>query len=234
MVTGNYNIEGVGVVHVLVKPNSRSVKARWKGERLHATVPPYITPDQLIDILKGMVPKLEQHKPDALYRIGQEIQMPDFSVSIRAQSHVPDKMLMNYRNGRGSIEVGTNWDMASHDTVIAISKMLCRLAQRIAPSILLPQAREVAQRIGRQPMLWTISNGHRVLGHCDSRGVIALSHALVFYPLHLRDYVICHELAHLSELNHSPRFHQICDTYCQGREQELIAELKAYSPPILR
>lgn len=57
---------------------------------------------------------------------------------------------------------------------------------------------------------------------------------LVFLPQELRDYIICHELAHLSEMNHSPRFHALLDSYLDGREAMLAARLRAYSWPVLR
>jgi hypothetical protein len=44
-------------------------------------------------------------------------------------------------------------------------------------------------------------------GSCTpSRGTIRISHRLASAPAFVRDYVIVHELAHLLEANHSPRF----------------------------
>lgn len=63
---------------------------------------------------------------------------------------------------------------------------------------------------------------------------ISLSAITMFLPPHLRDYIVCHELAHLSEMNHSARFHEICNGYCGGREKSLQKELKAFRWPILR
>lgn len=43
-------------------------------------------------------------------------------------------------------------------------------------------------------------------GSCSSSGAISLCWRLVFAPKEVLDYVILHEVCHLSEMNHSPRF----------------------------
>ncbi|MDE7376991.1 MAG: M48 family metallopeptidase [Muribaculaceae bacterium] len=234
-ISGLYDFGGeVGAVQVMLKGGARSVRARWKGGVVHVTAPVGIGFDELRSILASMMPRLAQAKPEPLYRIGQRIEMPGLEVEIGSQTRKPDFVISSLRMPRGSIEVGAALDIEAPETVELISRMLCRMAASVAPRLLLPRAREVAEQVGARPSEWSISRGHRTLGHCDARGRIALSYALVFYPQELRDYVVCHELAHLSELNHSPRFHQICDRYCGGRERQLQAALRAYKIPIIR
>jgi len=43
-------------------------------------------------------------------------------------------------------------------------------------------------------------------GSCNTKGEIRLSWRLIHFSPDLIDYVIVHELAHLKEMNHSPRF----------------------------
>ena len=43
-------------------------------------------------------------------------------------------------------------------------------------------------------------------GSCTPDGAVRLNWRLVHFPLEIIDYVIAHELAHLRELNHGPRF----------------------------
>ncbi len=53
-----------------------------------------------------------------------------------------------------------------------------------------------------------LSNARTRWGSCHVNGRIRLNWRLIQLPLHLVDYVVVHELAHLVEMNHSPRFWQ--------------------------
>lgn len=47
-------------------------------------------------------------------------------------------------------------------------------------------------------------------GSCSSRGRISYSWRLILAPPTVLDYVVAHEVSHLREMNHSPRFWALC------------------------
>ena len=51
-----------------------------------------------------------------------------------------------------------------------------------------------------------LSNARTRWGTCHPHGRVHLNWRLIHMPQHLIDYVVVHELAHLREMNHSPRF----------------------------
>lgn len=64
----------------------------------------------------------------------------------------------------------------------------------------------------------------RKWGSCSSRGTVTLNSRLTWLEPHLAEYIVCHELAHLIELNHSKRFWKIVKDYMPNykkRMQEL-------------
>jgi predicted metal-dependent hydrolase len=63
-----------------------------------------------------------------------------------------------------------------------------------------------APRVGVGYNSYAISSAGTRWGSCTVAGNIRLNWKLVHYPLALLDYVVVHELAHLREMNHSPRF----------------------------
>jgi predicted metal-dependent hydrolase len=62
---------------------------------------------------------------------------------------------------------------------------------------------------------WQIRNMRSRWGSCNPRNAhLAFALALVHQPLACIEYVVIHELAHLFEANHGPKFWQIVTTYC--------------------
>jgi predicted metal-dependent hydrolase len=59
-----------------------------------------------------------------------------------------------------------------------------------------------------------VSNQNDRFGSCTPEdGTIRISHRVADYPLWVREYVVLHELAHLEEVAHSPRFWSMVDRY---------------------
>ena len=63
-----------------------------------------------------------------------------------------------------------------------------------------------APRLGVRYASMTLSSAGTRWGSCTVSGNIRLNWRLVHFALPLIDYVVAHELAHLKEMNHSPRF----------------------------
>ena len=66
-------------------------------------------------------------------------------------------------------------------------------------------------------------------GSCTAQGVIRLNWQLVTMPLHLIDYVVVHELAHLQEMNHSAAFWRVVEEACPDY-LKVRKELREWSP----
>jgi predicted metal-dependent hydrolase len=51
-------------------------------------------------------------------------------------------------------------------------------------------------------------------GSCSAAGDLSYSWRLILAPPHVLDYVAAHEVAHLKEMNHGPRFWRLVLTHC--------------------
>jgi hypothetical protein len=74
-----------------------------------------------------------------------------------------------------------------------------------------------------------ISSARTQWGSCTALGVVRLNWQLVTMPLHLIDYVVVHELAHLQEMNHSPAFWRVVESVCPDYSR-IRKELHKWSP----
>jgi predicted metal-dependent hydrolase len=56
-------------------------------------------------------------------------------------------------------------------------------------------------------------------GSCTSAGSLSFSWRLILAPPFVLDYLAAHEVAHLVEMNHSPRFWKVCARVCSSVER---------------
>ncbi|HET9025684.1 MAG TPA: SprT family zinc-dependent metalloprotease, partial [Burkholderiaceae bacterium] len=73
-------------------------------------------------------------------------------------------------------------------------------------------------RIGPKFAGWRLSSARSQWGSCTHDGRVRLNWRLVHFSLPVIDYVVAHELAHLQELNHSPRFWRAVEQLLPGFE----------------
>ncbi|MFC5299975.1 M48 family metallopeptidase [Azospira restricta] len=59
-----------------------------------------------------------------------------------------------------------------------------------------------------------LSSARTRWGSCSRRTGIRLNWRLIHFPEAIVDYVVVHELAHLRQMNHSPRFWSLVETAC--------------------
>jgi predicted metal-dependent hydrolase len=83
-------------------------------------------------------------------------------------------------------------------------------------AIVSPQVAAYAGRLTRPAPVLRLSNARSEWGSCNARGEIRLNWRLVQLPPALAEYVVAHEVAHLIELNHSPRFWAVVETLIPG------------------
>jgi predicted metal-dependent hydrolase len=68
-----------------------------------------------------------------------------------------------------------------------------------------------AHRFGVRPKKFSIRDQTSRWGSCSSTGALSFSWRLVMAPPFVLDYVAAHEVAHLREMNHGPRFWNLVD-----------------------
>ena len=96
---------------------------------------------------------------------------------------------------------------------IRVSGDAAFLARRVADWLraearreITPRALDHAARVGRSVKRIAIKDPRTRWASCAPDGTLAFSWRLVLAPPWVLDYVVAHEVAHLVEMNHSPRF----------------------------
>ncbi len=173
--------------------------------------------------------------PDKVsFSFGQIIECYKCRVIIDPQKRMPGYILNHWEGDTLHLQVHESADLDNDGVKRTISSVIGRAMEVQAHAALLPFAGRVAAELGLKPAGFEVGRGMRKLGHCTAKKVIQLSRNLMFMPEPLIRYIICHELAHLTHMNHSPEFHALVNQYTSGHEKDLERQLRQFRFPILK
>ena len=159
-----------------------------------------------------------QPRKPAAWQIGTEILLRGDAIRIEAGFNGEDKDIEDedendatreaetVRFGGESVRVP---DPAA-DLRPAIEGHLCQLATRELP----PRVLELAARHGLAVHRIIVRSQKSRWGSCSRRGTISLNWRLIQTPAFVSDYICLHELVHLKQMNHSPRFWREMERVC--------------------
>lgn len=131
-----------------------------------------------------------------------------------------------FRGERVRLEVADAGDVRFGNETVSVPDMAGDLRPKIELHLrklalreLTPLVFEFAAQHQLQVTRVTVRNQRSRWGSCSRRGRIFLNWRLVQAPIFVRDYIILHELAHLRQMNHSPRYWAEVERMCPGYEE---------------
>lgn len=224
-----------GSVILHVRATARHFIFRVKDGKIEVTIPPFAKAHDISEVIDRNRPKLsammsKANETKVVFDEGDIIVTRDFTVVF---NYVPSsKVIFQLRDKCLTIGCPSAIDMTCPEIQAVMIRGLKMFVKRSAEVYLPLRVKELSESLNLKYNTISVTFGRKRLGRCDTRKNIALSYYLMFLPDRLIDYVIFHELAHLTEMNHGESFHNLCNLYCGGEERSLRKELRLFRFPI--
>jgi len=131
---------------------------------------------------------------------------PDGAVQVLCPLYVSaERIDMLVRSKAGWIEEKRRACQSKPPVIPFTAEELAALSQQ-AKKLLPPRVAYYAAQIGVTYGQIAVRHQKTRWGSCSGKGNLNFNCLLMLVPPHVRDYVIVHELCHLKQMNHSPKF----------------------------
>jgi predicted metal-dependent hydrolase len=97
-----------------------------------------------------------------------------------------------------------------------LARRVCDHLVAAARAEISPRVHRLAARIGREVARVSVRDTKSRWGSCSGQGNLSFSWRLIFAPEPVLEYVAAHEVAHLAEMNHGPRFWALVESLTPG------------------
>ncbi|MDE4911941.1 MULTISPECIES: SprT family zinc-dependent metalloprotease [Methylobacterium] len=142
---------------------------------------------------------------------------PESSLPLRGEPH----RILQRGTRSGPVRV----ECVAGEPAISVSCDAAHVARRIRDFLAREAKHDLAEAIeryavqlGQRPVRVTLRDTRSRWGSCTARGELNFSWRLILAPPMVLDYLVAHEMAHLREMNHSPRFWALVHALCPNTD----------------
>lgn len=185
------------------------------GAALRITVPPGLAPREVERFLARHEGWLEER----LKKLPAQPQVrPGIKIPLRGVPH----LIVHEPSRRGTVEIATR----EGGPALIVKGDRRHLPRRLADFLKREARREleglVARHtgtVGRRAKAIRYRDTTSRWGSCTSEGTLSFSWRIMMAPPPVIDYLVAHEVAHLKEMNHGPRFWALCEELCPRTDE---------------
>lgn len=185
------------------------------GRGLRITVPPGLRQGEVDRFLDRHQGWLEQR----LAKVPDRPQVrPGIKIPIRGVPH----LIVHEGGTRGTVR--QSQDDSGPTLVVHGDRM--HLPRRIADFLKREAKRDIEAMVarhceaaGRRAKAIRFRDTTSRWGSCTSDGVLSFSWRIMMAPTPVINYLVAHEVAHLREMNHGPKFWKLCEELCPDTER---------------
>lgn len=198
--------------YTLLRSKRRSIGFLISDDGLRVTAPKWVTLGDIEIAIREkkrwIFTKLSEYRDRSTRRMQPQMQwrdgetLPYMGRSITLRIHATQKAGIQFDEVTDQLIVCLPTDASEQQLKDRVLGWLQLEAKRVFAERL----PIYAEKLGVTYRSFALSSATTQWGSCTSEGKIRLNWRLMHFALPLIDYVIAHELSHLREMNHSPRF----------------------------
>jgi len=185
------------------------------GQGLRITVPPGLRHGEVENFLDRHRGWLEQR----LAKVPERPQVrPGVKIPVRGVPH----LIVHEPGKRGTVEVSRD----EGGPVLIVHGDRLHLPRRIADFLKREARREIEAlvakhtgTVGRRAKAIRLKDTSSRWGSCTSDGSLSFSWRIMMAPPPVINYLVAHEVAHLREMNHGPKFWKLCRELCPDTDR---------------
>lgn len=198
---------------------------------LEVVVPKRFRTSRIPDILEANSAWIERALTQ--WQLSRAAMLADFPPKVLKLRGIGREIRVQYRRRKQTRRAGQPDVLLEDDSLLisgdiddeaAIARALEAVVRGVAAELLPTRLSEEARRCRLQYAKVTVRGQRSRWGSCSSAGNISLNYKMLFLPERLLRYVLCHELAHLRHMNHSPAYWRCLESMMPGA-RGLDAEL---------
>lgn len=213
MATKSVHIDGVGTVVLAKSARNKAIRISVKSDLVRVSMPIWVTYATGVNFLtEQMSWVLEQQnlRPKTILKENQRVGRMHTLHFLQGQGSGKTRVT----SGKILVAIGPDehWDQISAQN--RARKGAMRALKHEAEIILPPRVIILSKNYDLPYKSLAFKKLTRRWGSCDSHGNIVFNIFLMQVPIELIDYVICHELAHTKNMNHSSEFWSLVGSMC--------------------